>query len=168
MKWAWMKSNKWNCQSYNRVRVWEWNKDGFQGYHLGRLVIFHMNDVVSALGKPNSRRLHGTGMLSLPLVSWTSTFYNQLANEFRSKRRKILGLSHKSFQLVDTKKTVTLRQLVIRHQVQKPTVASNLCTWKRKLVKCPVKLCEAVGYVDEAEYIYRHTLQWNELWNIGL
>lgn len=165
MKWAWMKSNKRNCQSCNRVHVWEWNKDGFQGYHLGRLAIFHVNDVVSALGIPNSRRLHGTGMLSLPLVSWTSTFYNQLANEFRrTELRKILGLSHKSSLLVDTKKTVTLRQLVIRHQVQKPKVASNLCTWKRKLVK----LCEAVGYVDEAEYIYRHTLQWNELWNIGL
>lgn len=81
----------------------EWNKDGFQGYHLGRLVIFHVNDVVSALSIPNSRRLHRTGIL----------FYNQLAT-------------------VDTKKTVALRQLVMRHRVQKPKVASNLCTWKRK------------------------------------
>lgn len=87
---------------------------------------------------------------------------------FEASEEKFLASVIKALNLLTQKKTVALRQLVIRHQVQKPKVASNLCTWKRKPVKCPVKLCQAVGYVDEAEYIYRHTLQWNELWNIGL
>lgn len=30
---------------------------------------------------------------------------------------------------------------------------------KEEAVKCQVKLSEAVGYVGEAEYVYRHMLQ---------
>lgn len=103
------------------LRNGEWNKDGFRGSHLGRLVIFHVDDVVSPLDMPNSRRLHGTRTLSLPLVLRSGTFYSQLENFEHTGLRKILVSLIKA-----------LRQLVIKQQVQKPKVASNLCTWKRK------------------------------------
>lgn len=115
-----------------------WNDRGWNQIN----EIGDLSRVVSALSIPNSRRLHGTGILS----------YNQLANEFRRTE-----LRHKSSQLLTQR-----RQSLWGKVAPKTKGSKQPLHLKEEAVKCQVKLSEAVGYVGQAEYVYRHMLQWNE------
>lgn len=167
MKWSWMKSNKWNCQSYISVHVWEaylkhWKTLGSKMQSGTRM---DFKDIILE------------GWWSFTWMMWFQLSVYRIADGSMGLEYSLQSTckwisAHLSYVIkaLNCWHKEDSRSEAVSHEAPSPKTKGSKqpLHLKEEAVKCQVKLGEAVGYVGQAEYVYRHMLQWNELRNIGL